>query len=87
MRLLFNIKNQGKIEIRLKDGNRAISKTHLTISQGFDTLLIKALDKMFCKNEIDRLSLKSVEISGKTTSGALSGMILETTAKALNFLG
>jgi len=83
MRLLFNIKNQGKIEIRLKDGNRAISKTHLTISQGFDTLLIKALDKLLADNKIERLSVKSTEISGKIEPMATSAMILKTVSNTL----
>ena len=83
MRLLFNIKNQEILEIQLTKGKLNIDKTHLTISQGFDTMLIRTLDKIFRKNRIDRLSLKSVEIRGEMAPNALSGMILQTVARTL----
>ena len=83
MCLLFNIKNQEILEIQLTKGKLNIDKTHLTISQGFDTMLIRTLDKIFRKNRIDRLSLKSVEIRGEMAPNALSGMILQTVARTL----
>ena len=83
MRLLFNVKNQEILEIQLTKGKLNIDKTHLTISQGFDTMLIRTLDKIFRKNRIDRLSLKSVEIRGEMAPNALSGMILQTVARTL----
>ena len=83
MRLLFNIKNRENIEIQLKDRNRVVNKTHLTISQGFDILLISVLDNILSKNKIERLSLKSMEISGKVEPGALFGMVIQSIAKAL----
>ena len=99
MRLLFNLKNQDILEIQLVKGKLAIDETRLTMGQGFDIVLIKALDKILHKNRMERLSLKSVrgrgpaqsrvymEISGKMVSGVISSMVLETMTKALNFSG
>ena len=83
MRLLFNVKNRENVEIKLIKNKRLIDKTNLTVGQDFDTVLIRALDKILHKNIIEKLSLKSVQISGEMTVGALSSMILKTTAEAL----
>lgn len=83
MRLLFKIKNQEILEIQLKKGSRIIDKTHLTAGQYFDIVLIRTLDKIICKHKINKLSLKSVKISGKIAPNAMFGMILQTTTRAL----
>ena len=83
MRLLFNIKNQEIIEIHLIKDKFIIDKTHLTVGQDFDILLIDALDKIFSRNKIGRLSLKSVEISGEIEPNRVASMILSSIASAL----
>lgn len=83
MQLVFNVENRNSLIIRLKRKPNITNKIHLTVSQDFDILLIRAIDKILCKNKISRLSLKSVEISGKIEPGALSGMVLQSAAKAL----
>ena len=83
MNVAFKISRNNKLTILLTNCGKLISKTTLTIGQDFDIVLIRALDKILRKNKIDRLSLKSVETSGKIELGALSGMILRTTAQAL----
>ncbi len=65
------------IELR-KMNNRLAYVETLTIGQDFDILLIRVLDKIFRRNRIERLSLKTVEIGGKMAPGALSGMILRS---------
>lgn len=82
--VLFNVKNREITEIQLKTGGHVIDKMHLTAGQDFDILLIRTLDKIFQKNKIVKLSLKSVKIRGETEPQALSGMILRSVAKALN---
>lgn len=82
MRFLFKVKNQEILEIQLKKGKKVIDKEHLTTGQPFDIMLIRALDKILRKNKIGRLSLKSVEISGKTDPKAAFSMILRTVARA-----
>ena len=71
-----------RIELRDRD-NKLFYVETLTIGQGFDIMLIRTLDKIFRKNRIDRLSLKSVEIRGEMAPNALSGMILQTVARTL----
>lgn len=83
MRLLFNVKNRENVEIKLIKNKRLIDKTNLTVGQDFDTVLIRELDKILHKNIIEKLSLKSVQISGEMTVGALSSMILKATTEAL----
>lgn len=99
MRLFFSLENTNKLIIQLKHKSKLIDKTHLTVSQSFDIILIRTLDKILRKNKIERLSLKSVrgegpaqgrvyvEISGKMASeqhvSSVSSMILKTVAMAL----
>lgn len=83
MKLVFNVENKNSLMIHLKHGSKPINETYLTPGQDFDILLIKTLDKIISENKIDRLSLKSVEISGKMSPEAVSSMILQTVAKAL----
>jgi|SRR3989338_4152497 len=95
MRLLFNIKNREILEIQLLENKRLIDKERLTVSQGLDTMLIRALDKILRKHKMDGLYLKGVcaegsarnrvfvEISGEMDPNMLSGMILRSVAKAL----
>ncbi|OGN10503.1 MAG: hypothetical protein A3J46_05730 [Candidatus Yanofskybacteria bacterium RIFCSPHIGHO2_02_FULL_41_11] len=85
MKIIFSIKNKKFIEIYLKHGKKTLTEPRLTITSNFDILLITTLDKIVRSNKIERLSLKSVEIRGKMTFGAVSSVILKTTAKALNF--
>lgn len=83
MRLLFNTKNQEFVEVKLFKNKHLLGKANLTITHDFDILLIKSIDKLLHKYKMDKLSLKSVETSGEMRSGAMSGMILKTVAKAL----
>ena len=88
-RILFDVRDakpglrKDNLKIKVLDHRKMIYEETLTIGQDFDIVLIRALDKILRKNKIDRLSLKSVETSGKIELGALSGMILRTTAQAL----
>ena len=83
MRLLFNIENRENIEILLIKNKRSVNRTRLTVGQGFDIILIGALDKILHRNRIEKTSLKSIRISGKMATGAISGMILKTITEAL----
>ena len=85
MRLLFNTKNPEILEIQLVRGKFIIDKTHLTVGQNLDIVLISTLDKILRKNRIERLSLKNVKIRGKMRPGAISSMILKTVAEAINY--
>ena len=84
MHILFKVKNHELLEIQLIKGKLTINKTHLTISQDFDIMLITTLDRILSRNKIERLSLKSVEIAGKMPFNAVSGMVIQAVAKALN---
>lgn len=72
-----------RIGLRLKGDNKSVYVETLTIGQDFDILLIRTLDKVLRKNKIDRLSVKSVEISGKLSPYALSSMVVKAVASAL----
>lgn len=82
-RLIIKVKYQKILRIIVQEKNKVIDDTHLTVGQGLDIMLIRALDKILCKNKIEKLSFKNVEISGKIEPNALSGMMLQTVAKAL----
>lgn len=83
MLLIFNTQNEGIVRIQIKESLRLIDEEDLTLDQDFDSMLIKVLDRLFSSNKIERLSLKSVKISGKIKSKALWGMILGATKGAL----
>ena len=84
MNLILILKNQNKLTIQLKQGDKIIDHKPLTISQGFDTLLISSIDKILVKNKIDRLSLKTFKIQGKLKPETVSSMILSTTISGLD---
>ena len=83
IKVVFNVKKPDLISIELRKGSELIDSEDLTISQGFDTLLISVLDKLLSRNNIDRLSLKSLEIQGDLREEAVSAMILKTAKSAL----
>ena len=83
MKLFLDIKDRNNIALQLKDSARLIDEESLTISQGLDTLLIRALDNIISRNRIDRLSLNNLGIMGKIDDHAIWGMILETVKIAL----
>lgn len=84
VRIEFCIDSPDILKIELRNGNNKLFYVEtLTIGQGFDIMLIRTLDKMFRRNKIDRLSLKSVEIRGEMPPNALSSMILQTVARTL----
>ncbi len=64
------------VEVHLRGGSRTIGREDLTLSQDFDNMLIRAIDRLLKENRIDRLSLKSLKIQGKTRLGASSRMIM-----------
>ena len=84
MEIVFDIKDHKTIIILLKVGKAIIGQESLTVSQEFDSMLIKALDKLVSGNKIDRLSLKTVEIAGKLETAATSAMILSAVKDALS---
>lgn len=83
MKLIFSIKTQNRVSIQLLQGKRVVGQQSLTISQGFDNMLITTLDKLLAEFKMDRLRLKSAQILGKVEDKALWGMILKTINQAL----
>ena len=83
MKIIFTVKKHNKLAVQLRVGNEVLSSSCLTISQGFDNMLITALDKLLRGTRIDRICLKSSEIQGKIEDKALWGMVLKTISKAL----
>lgn len=83
IKLIINLKEFNIALVELKRGTKTIGNESLTISQDFDTLLIRTIDKLLLSNRIDGLSLKSLEIQGKLRSGSVSSMILKTISSAL----
>lgn len=84
MKLALTIKNENDIEIYLKRGRKVTDKESLTISQGFDNMLITAIDRLLIKNRINKLSLKSLKIPGKIRPEAVSSMIIKTIKTSLD---
>ena len=82
-KFILYLKNQKELTLKLKQGNRVIDHEDLTINSNLDTLLISSIDKILVRNNIDRLSLKSMEIQGKLRLESVSGMVLGTIEKAL----
>ena len=79
----FDVKNRGVVQIQLKEGRRVIDEESLTVSQDFDSMLIRGLDKLLAKNNIERLLIKNVKIAGKMHPTAISAMVLKTVVSAL----
>lgn len=78
MKIVCNINNREIITLQLKKGECVFDELTLTISQGFDTLLITAIDKLLTRNRIDKLSLNTFKISDKIRSETISGMLIKT---------
>lgn len=78
MNLIFKLQNEKDMVVELKNGKILIDEESLTISQGFDNMLIAVIDKLLVKNKIDRLSLKSFEIRGKLRPEAVSSMVIKS---------
>ena len=83
VKIIFDVTNKGKVKILIKEGRGIIAATDLTVGKDFDNMLIKALDKLLADNKIERLSVKSTEISGKIEPMATSAMILKTVSNTL----
>lgn len=83
--LFLEFLGERQLAVTLRRGPEILQSKTLTLGQDFDILLINTLDKFLSRNRIGKLSLKSVEISGKSRpkAEALSGMILEAVARAL----
>lgn len=73
--LTLIIQSDDRLEIKLQHDKAVIDRVYLTIDQSLDSMLISAIDKLLLRNRIDRLSLKSLKIQGKTRPEAVSGMI------------
>ena len=63
-------------------GLKVVDREDLTISPNLDTLLISTIDKILVRNNIDRLSLITLEIQGELRDEAVSDMILRTVVSA-----
>ena len=83
IKVIFDIKNSSSVSVTLKEKGNIIGCQVLTIDHGFDTLLIRSIDKLLSSNNIDRLSLKALEIQGKLRSESVSCMILKTVIAGL----
>ncbi len=83
MHLVLTTKNN-KVSVKLNNRNIVIEHEDLTVSQGFDILLIAVLDKILCRDKMERLSLKNLEIREKMRPGAITSMTLKTVAIALS---
>ncbi|GEM_PF-2809913 len=83
MDIIIDVKTRGTVKIRLKQAGGSLCEESLTISQDFDNMLIRTLDKLLANNRIDRLLIKSVKIAGKMDSAAISAMIVSTIKNAL----
>ena len=77
MKLILIIKNENELIFRLKEGVRVIDEESLTISQNLDNMLITAIDKLAIRNTIERISLKTLKIQGKSRPEATSSMIIK----------
>lgn len=83
MNFIFTSEGQSRARLDLKKGRATIDSKSLTISQGFDKLLIVSIDKLAARNKIDRLSIKSLKIQGFLKDGAVSSMILRSISAGL----
>ncbi|OGN01174.1 MAG: hypothetical protein A3B91_05290 [Candidatus Yanofskybacteria bacterium RIFCSPHIGHO2_02_FULL_41_29] len=83
MKLILTVKNQKEATLKLKEGNLVIDEETLTIGQGFDTLLITAIDNILAESKINKLCLRRFEISGKILPGTVLGMLIKTVKSAL----
>lgn len=83
MKLILTIKTPDQLTVGLKRGNKVIDQESLTISQGFDNMLIVAIDKILSRNRMVKLSLRTLVLPAKLKDGAVSTMILGTTKAGL----
>lgn len=86
MKIILTIQDRNSLTIELKQGSKVIDLEHLTISQDFDTMLIRAIDKLLARNRIDRLSLKTFEIPREIKPEVVSNMIIKTVKSGLESL-
>lgn len=82
LKLIFKIR-ESNLEILIKDGKLVLGQKALTISRGFDNLLITTLDNLIRDTKIDKLRIKTAQILGKMNNRSLSSMILKTVRQAI----
>ncbi len=63
-KLLIYIQEQG-LQLLVKDDRRVMGEITLPIERNIDSQLINGLDKLFKRNRLSKLHLKSVEIAGE----------------------
>ena len=83
MKLILVIKNENELTLQLKEGVRVIDEESLTISQNLDNMLIRAIDNIAVRNTIERISLKTLKIQGKSRPEATSSMIIKAVRSGL----
>ena len=83
-KIILEKNSKDELLVGLKMGQKLVDQKSLTIGQDFDTLLITTIDKLVTENRIDRLSLKSLDISSKTGPGTVSSMVIKTVFLVLN---
>ncbi len=82
-KIIFNAEKDGILKIELKKGENTLGNESLTISHGFDNILIDSIDKLLARHNIDKASLKNIEIAGKIDEKSISGMVIRSLAEAL----
>ena len=77
--------NDPKLTISLKLNRKVVDTLSVRVDRDLDSKLIPALDKLFKRNKMNKLSLKNVQIAGQVDKNSSYYRILSAFKKGLKF--
>jgi len=83
MDLIINFKDRGKVELQLKRGGVLTDSLTFDFEANLDSVLIAGVDKIFKRNRIESLSLKTVKVAGNVTKDSSAYKIAQTFIEAI----
>ena len=83
MDLIINFKDFGKIRLELKQRSMFIDALDFSFHANLDDLLITSVDKIFKRNRIETLSLKTIKVAGNVDKNSSAYKIAQTFIEAV----
>jgi len=84
MNLIINFtEKRGEVELELQEGKELIDALDFSFHANLDDLLITSVDKIFKRNRIETLSLKTIKVAGNVDKNSSAYKIAQTFIEAV----
>jgi hypothetical protein len=84
MDLIINFtEKRGEVELKLQEGKKCIDTLTFEFEANLDSMLISGVDKIFKRNRIETLTLKTIKATGKVDKGSSAYKIVQTFMEAI----